>query len=28
LKTGELALEESVAACIAYLEAKGYIAKA
>ena len=28
LKTGELALEESVAACIDYLESKGYIAKA
>ena len=28
LKTGELALEESVAVCIDYLESKGYIAKA
>ncbi len=28
LKTGDLALEESVAVCIDYLESKGYIAKA
>lgn len=28
LKTGEMAIEESVAACLAFLESKGYIAKA